>query len=89
MAAPVQSSLWVGSFDANLTFAQALSEAARAAPQALVVASLPTSQIEIGGEGGQQALDRLKNTFSRLESSWLPATADEGSRSCGGGCSSR
>ncbi len=67
-----------GSFDANLTFAQALSEAARAAPQALVVATLPASQIEIGGEGGQQALDRLKNTFSRLESSWLPATADEG-----------
>jgi len=67
-----------GSFDANLTFAQALSEAARAAPRALVVASLPASQIEIGGEGGQQALDRLKNTFSRLESSWRPATADEG-----------
>ena len=30
-----------GSFDANLTFAQALTEAARAAPQAAVVASLP------------------------------------------------
>ena len=67
-----------GSFDSNLTFAQALTEAARAAPEALVVASLPASQIEIGGEGGQQALERLKNTFSRLESSWQPATADEG-----------
>lgn len=67
-----------GSFDSNLTFAQALTEAAKAAPQAIVVASLPASQIEIGGEGGQQALDRLKNTFSRLESSWQPATADEG-----------
>ena len=67
-----------GSFDSNLTFAQALTEAAKAAPQAVVVASLPASQIEIGGEGGQQALDQLKNTFSRLESSWQPATADEG-----------
>ena len=67
-----------GSFDANLTFAQALTEAAKAAPQTFVVASLPASQIEIGGEGGQQALDKLKNTFSRLESSWQPATADEG-----------
>ena len=47
-------------------------------PGALVVASLPASQIEIGGEGGQAALDRLKNTFSRVESSWQPATADEG-----------
>ena len=71
-------SLPAGSFDSNLTFAQALTEAAKAAPQAIVVASLPASQIEIGGEGGQQALDRLKNTFSRLESSWQPATADEG-----------
>jgi hypothetical protein len=40
-----------GSFDANLTFAQALTEAARAVPRTLVVASLPSSDIEIGGEG--------------------------------------
>ena len=66
-----------GSFDANLTFAQALTEATRASPKALLIASLPASQIEIGGEGGQQALDRLKNTFSRMESSWQPATAFE------------
>ncbi len=67
-----------GTFDANMTFVQALTEAARRVPGALVVASLPASQIEIGGEGGQAALDRLKNTFSRMESSWQPATADEG-----------
>jgi hypothetical protein len=41
-----------GSFEANLTFAQALTEAARAVPRTLVVASLPSSEIEIGGEGG-------------------------------------
>lgn len=67
-----------GSFDANVSFAQALSEAARAVPAALVVASLPASQIEIGGQGGQEALTRLKNTFGRIEASWQPATADEG-----------
>lgn len=67
-----------GSFDANMTFVQALTEAAKRVPGALVVASLPASQIEIGGEGGQAALDRLKNTFGRVESSWQPATADEG-----------
>src|SRR5215211_2909669 len=66
-----------GSFDANLTFAQALTEAAKAAPDTLVVASLPASQIEIGGEGGEEALTRLKQTFSRVESTWRPATADE------------
>ena len=44
-----------GTFDANLTFAQALTEAAKAAPETLVVASLPASLIEIGGEGGEEA----------------------------------
>ena len=67
-----------GSFDANLTFAQALTESARAVPGALVVASLPSSDIEIGGVGGKAALERLKNTFSRLESAWRPASAEEG-----------
>ncbi len=66
-----------GSFDANLTFAQALTEAAKAAPETLVVASLPASQIEIGGEGGEEALVPLKQTFSRVESTWRPASADE------------
>ena len=67
-----------GSFDANLTFVQALTEATRAAPKTMVVASLPASQIEIGGEGGEQALQRLKHTFGRMESAWLAASAEEG-----------
>jgi len=67
-----------GSFDANISFAQSLTEAARQAPQTLVVASLPSSGIEIGGEGGRAALDRLRNTFGRLESSWRPASNEEG-----------
>lgn len=67
-----------GSFDANLTFAHALTEAAKSAPQALLVASLPASAIEIGGSGGEEALKRLRNTFSRVEASWQPASADEG-----------
>ncbi len=67
-----------GSFEANLTFAQALTEAAKAAPKTLVVASIPASNIEIGGEGGQAALERIKNTFGRVESAWRPATAEEG-----------
>ena len=67
-----------GSFDANLTFVQSLTEAARAAPGAMLVASLPASQVEIGGEGGHQALDRLRNTFGRMDSPWLPASAEEG-----------
>ncbi len=66
-----------GSFDANLTFVQALTEAVKASPGTLLVASLPASQIEVGGEGGQEALVRLKQTFSRVESSWRPASQEE------------
>jgi uncharacterized protein len=72
------SGLPAGNFDANITFAQALSEAVKATLGALLVATLPASQIEIGGEGGEVALERLKNTFGRIESSWRPASADEG-----------
>jgi predicted AAA+ superfamily ATPase len=71
-------SLPAGSFDANLTFAQALTEAARADDRTLVVASLPSSDIEIGGEGGRAALERLRNTFSRVAESWRPASTEEG-----------
>ena len=67
-----------GSFDANLTFAQALTEAVKARKNILLVASLPASQIEIGGQGGQDALQRLEQTFSRVESPWKPADPDEG-----------
>ncbi len=75
-----------GSFDANLTFAQALTEAARAVPNVQVVATIPISprvsdqhrdQIEIGGEAGLEALARLEHVFARMESPWRPASAEE------------
>ncbi|WP_170755622.1 DUF499 domain-containing protein [Ruegeria lacuscaerulensis] len=66
-----------GTFDANLTFVQALTEAVKASPGTLLVASLPQSQIEVGGDGGQEALKILKQTFSRVETGWRPATQEE------------
>lgn len=66
-----------GNFDANLSFVQALTEAVKASPQTLLVASLPQSQIEVGGDGGKEALDRLKSTFVRVESPWRPASQEE------------
>ncbi len=66
-----------GSFDANLSFVQSLTEAVKASPGTLLVASLPASQIEVGGEGGQEALARLKQTFARVETSWRPASQEE------------
>jgi hypothetical protein len=67
-----------GSFDTNLTFAQSLTEAARAVSKAMVVVSIPASEIEYGGEAGKEARDRLKNTIGRIESPWRPASAEEG-----------
>lgn len=66
-----------GSFDANLTFAQTLTEAVTNTPGVLLAASLPQSEIEVGGDGGKEALRILKNTFSRVKSSWRPATPSE------------
>jgi len=83
-----QSDLPGGSFETHFTFAQALTEAARAAQKTLVVISLPASDtgvsphtlaedIEVGGERGRAALDRLRNVVGRVEASWRPASAEE------------
>ena len=67
-----------GSFEAQATFAQALTEAAKRAPTALVIGSIPSSDIEIGGPNGRMALDVLKNVFERVGKPWRPAAGDEG-----------
>ena len=66
-----------GSFDTNLSFVQSLTEAVKVSPQTFLVASLPQSQIEVGGEGGEEALKRLRQTFTRVNASWSPATTEE------------
>ena len=67
-----------GSFDANLTFVQSLTEAVENAERSQLVASIPESDIEIGGEAGQAALERIQHTIGRLEGIWRPVDADEG-----------
>ncbi len=66
-----------GSFDTHFTFAQTLSESAKNADRTLLVVSIPSSDIEIGGDNGKNALDRLKNAIGRVESPWRPASAEE------------
>jgi predicted AAA+ superfamily ATPase len=84
-----KSDLPAGSFETHFTFAQALTESAKAAKQCLLVISLPASDtagsphavaddVEVGGERGRAALDRLRNAVGRVESSWRPASAEEG-----------
>ncbi|MCB0075351.1 MAG: ATP-binding protein, partial [Caldilineaceae bacterium] len=67
-----------GNFDTQASFAQALTEAAKRAPRTLVVASIPASRIEVGGQNGEHALEALKNVFERVGKAWRPASADEG-----------
>jgi predicted AAA+ superfamily ATPase len=84
-----QSDLPAGGFETQFTFAQALTESAKLAGNCLLVISLPASDtagsphtqaddVEVGGVRGREALDRLRNVVGRIESSWRPATAEEG-----------
>ncbi|WP_165067758.1 Swt1 family HEPN domain-containing protein [Desulfovibrio sp. ZJ200] len=67
-----------GSFDNFITFIQEITEAARASTNSLVVASIPESDIEIGGEAGKTALETIEHTFGRMEAIWKPVAANEG-----------
>ncbi len=66
-----------GSFDNLISFIQELTEAARASRRSMVVASLPESEIEVGGDAGQQVLTQIEHTFGRMESIWKPVAANE------------
>ena len=66
-----------GSFDNLITFIQELTEAAKASKSSMVVASLPESELEIGGKAGELVLEQIEHTFGRMESVWKPVTASE------------
>ena len=72
------TSLPAGSFDNFITFIQEITEAARASRNSLVVASIPESDIEVGGEAGKTALEAIEHTFGRMEAIWKPVAANEG-----------
>lgn len=67
-----------GSYDNFVTFIQEITEAARASENSIVVASIPESDIEIGGEAGKTVLETIEHTFGRMESIWKPVAANEG-----------
>lgn len=66
-----------GSFDAVMTFIQSLTEAVRRSSDSMLLVSIPASDIEIGGEGGQRALETLSKVIGRIEAVWKPITATE------------
>ena len=69
--------LSAGSFDSVMSFVQSLTEAVKRSSDAMLLVSIPESDIEIGGEGGKAALDMLAKTIGRIESVWKPVTATE------------
>jgi len=84
-----QSDLPAGDFGTQFSFAQVLTESAKLAGNCLLVISLPASDtagsshtraddVEVGGQRGREALDRLSNVVGRVQSSWRPASAEEG-----------
>ncbi|WP_019873098.1 DUF499 domain-containing protein [Sporichthya polymorpha] len=81
-----------GTFDGHMTFVQSLTEAVKSVPTALLVVSLPASDVvrdmpgteapnenehEIGGTAGVEALRHLRSVIHRVESAWQPATIEE------------
>jgi hypothetical protein len=77
-----------GSFDTQFTFAQSLTEEIKSAPGCMLVLSVPASDVrageepagsmlEVGGENGKRALDRLQNVVRRVADQWRPSSTEE------------
>jgi predicted AAA+ superfamily ATPase len=79
-----------GTFDDQFTFAQLLTEAAKATSGVLLVISIPASETgdaadkvvagnaeEVGGTHGLEALKRLQNVVRRVADQWRPASSTE------------
>lgn len=73
-----KDNLPAGTYDNFITFIQEITEAARASENSMVVASIPESDIEIGGTAGQKVLETIEHTFGRMEAIWKPVAANEG-----------
>ncbi|HMA35591.1 MAG TPA: DUF499 domain-containing protein, partial [Chloroflexia bacterium] len=76
LEAPVKK-LRAGSLSANLTFLQALTEAVRSTPTAMLIASIPESDDELGGAAGRTVLTKVEKVFGRMEEVWQPVEVHE------------
>lgn len=84
-----QEGLVGGTFETQFTFAQQLTEAVKSVPGALLLVSIPASDIrrdddaavasdlEVGGAHGRAALERLQNVVTRVAQPWTPANSNE------------
>jgi predicted AAA+ superfamily ATPase len=74
---PAGEAISGGSYDSNLSFVQALTEAVKLVPNAVLLASLPESEIEAGSQRGVATLRALEKTFGRLQAIWKPVGTEE------------
>ena len=84
-----QEGLVGGSFESQFTFAQQLTEVVKSVPGAMLLVSIPASDVrrdddqplasdlEVGGAHGLAALQRLQNVVSRVAQNWTPASSTE------------
>ena len=73
-----------GTFESNISFVQALTEAAKLVPTAVILASLPESvsnqsntNVQVGGARGLAALMALESVFGRVQALWKPVATEE------------
>jgi uncharacterized protein len=66
-----------GTYDTQLSFIQSLTEALKAVPSAILLASLPFSDREAGSHQGVKALRALEHYFGRVQALWKPVATEE------------
>ncbi|MCM1512954.1 MAG: DUF499 domain-containing protein [Oxalobacter formigenes] len=66
-----------GTYDTQLSFIQALTEAISGVPTAVLLVSLPYSEREAGSQQGVQALHSLEHYFARVQKLWKPVATEE------------
>jgi uncharacterized protein len=66
-----------GTYDTQLSFIQSLTEALKAVPNAILLASLPFSDREAGSQQGGKALRALEHYFGRVQALWKPVATEE------------
>lgn len=83
---PEGQTLSGGSYESNLSFIQALTEAIKLVPTAVVLVSLPESappsqnpsgNVQVGGTRGLLALRALEDVFGRVQALWKPVATEE------------
>lgn len=67
-----------GTFANVLSFVQQLTEAVKRTENCMLIASLPASAREIGGEHIEEALASVEHVFGRVNTVWRAASNEEG-----------